>query len=167
MFYNSCPAFCSFREVLAMTTPRPSGEDDVSNSIVSDAIKALVLCRNGAVDDGIGLYKQLLKADYELRKNLPIALHLRFLEGMGLNDAAASIRLDAILAGQDLCLKASLGKPSIEVVAEYRALFAQGTINSAMVARYLIELSKLGKVTELGSFLDVNRFVRCVELSVN
>jgi len=159
--------FVAFREVPAMTQ-RLSGQGDASsNSIVANAIKAIALCRDGAIDDGIGLYRQVLKADYDLRKNLPIALHLKFLESMGLNDAAASIRLDAILAGQNLCLKANLGKPPVEVVAEYRELFAQGIINSAMVAHYLVELSKLGKTSELASFLDVNRFVRRVELSIN
>jgi Putative 2OG-Fe(II) oxygenase len=140
--------------------------DPSSNSIIANSVKALALCRGGAIHDGIGLYKQILKAKYDLRKNLPVALHLRFLENMGLNDAAAAIRLDAIMAGQNLCLKADLGKAPLEVVAEYRHLFAQGIVNSGMVADYLIELSKLGETTELASFLDVNRFVRCVELSI-
>jgi hypothetical protein len=112
------------------------------------------------------LYKQVLKAEFDLRKNLNVALHLRFLESMGLNDAAAAIRLDAIMQGQNLCLKACLGKPPLEVVTEYRELFAQGIVNSAMVAEYLIELSKLGETAELYRFLDVNRFFRCVELSI-
>jgi hypothetical protein len=148
-------------------TERASGPDDPSsNPVLANAIKALALCRSGAVHDGVELYKRVLMAEYDLRKYVPVVLHLRFLESMGLNDAAAAIRLDAIMAGQDLCLKAYLGKPPLEVVAEYRELFAQGIVNSAMVAGYLIELSKLGETTELASFLDVNRFVRCVEVSI-
>jgi hypothetical protein len=150
-----------------MTTQRASGQGDASsNSTVATALKALALCRAGAIHDGVELYKQVLEVEYNLRKNLPIALHLRFLENMGLNDAAAAIRLEAIQAGQNLSLKAALGKPSLDVVAEYRELFAQGNVNTAMVADYLIELSKLGETTELASFLDVNRFVRCVDLSI-
>jgi hypothetical protein len=164
--FTTC-AFVAFREVPAMTTQRASGQGDASlNSTAATALKALALCRAGAVHDGIELYKQVLEVEYNLRKNLPIALHLRFLENMGLNDAAVAIRLDAIQAGQNLCLKAALGKPSLEVIAEYRELFARGIVNSAMVADYLIELSKLGETTELASFLDVNRFVRCVDLSI-
>jgi hypothetical protein len=146
-----------------MTMGHASDQDDPS-TIVANATKALTLCRRGAIHDGIGLYKQILKCD--LRKILPIAFHLRFLESMGLNDVAAAIRLEAVVAGQNLCLKAYFGKPSLEVVTEYRELFAQGIVNSRMVADYLIELSKLGETTELASLLDVNRFVRCVDLSI-
>ena len=142
-----------------------SGQGD-SNAIAADAMKALALCYAGAVDDGVRLYKQVLKAEYDLRKYLNVALHLRFLESLGLKDAAAAIRLDAITEGQNICLKADLGKPPLEVVTEYRELFAQGIANSAMVADYLIEVSKLGETAELYRFLDVNRFVRCVELSI-
>jgi hypothetical protein len=150
-----------------MTTQRTSSdEDNTSNSLAATAIKALALCRAGAVHDGIGLYKQILETEYNLRRHLPVALHLRFLESMGLHDAAAGIRLHAIIAGQNLCLKAALGKPSSEVVAEYRELFAQDIANSAMVADYLIQLSKLGETAQLASFLDANRFVRCVDLCI-
>jgi hypothetical protein len=140
--------------------------DSSSDSIVANTSKALALFRAGAVDDGIVLYKQILKVEYDLRKNLPVALHLGFLESMGLKDAAAEIRLEAIMAGQNLCLKADLGKPPLEVVAEYRELFAQGIVNSAMVADYLIELSKLGETAELASFFDATRFFRRKELSI-
>src|SRR5262249_47244170 len=149
-----------------MTAQRASGQGDPT-SIAANAIKAIALCRAGAVQDGVGLYKEILKDDYDLRKNLNVALHLRFLESMGLNDEAAALRLDAIMQGQNLCLKAGLGKPPLEVVTEYRELFAQGIINSAMVSEYLIELSKLGDTAELHRFLDVGRFLRCMELSIS
>jgi hypothetical protein len=148
-------------------TERASGQGNPSSdSIVANTSKALALFHAGAVDDGIVLYKQVLKAEYDLRKNLPVALHLGFLESMGLKDVAAEIRFEAIMAGQNLCLKADLGKPPLEVVAEYRELFAQGIVNSAMLADYLIQLSKLGETAELASFFDVNRFFRREELSV-
>ena len=147
-----------------MTTRHTSDQGDAS--IVATAMKALALFRSGAIHDGIELYKQVLNAEYDLRKNMPVALHLRFLENMGLNDVAATIRLDAIRAGQNLCFNVHLGKPPLEVLSEYRELFAQGIVNSRMVADYLIELSKLGETTELASFLDVDRFVRCVKLSI-
>ena len=90
-------------------TERASGPDDPSsNPAVANAIKALALCRSGAIHDGVELYKRVLKAEYDLRKYVPVVLHLRFLESMGLNDASAAISLDAIMAGQDLCLKATL-----------------------------------------------------------
>jgi hypothetical protein len=158
--------FVTFWETRAMAAPPASDQGD-PNSIAANALNALALFRAGAIDDGIGLYKQVLKADYDIRKNLNVALHLRFLETMGLNEVAAALRLDAILQGQNLCLKADLGKPPLEVVTEYRELFAQGIINSAMVSDYLIELSKLGDTVELHRFLDVRRFVRCVELSIS
>jgi hypothetical protein len=146
-----------------MTTRHTSDQGDPS--IVTTAMKALALFRSGAIHDGIELYKQVLNAEYDLRKNMPVALHLRFLENMGLNDVAATIRLDAIRAGQNLCFNVHLGKPPLEVLSEYRELFAQGIVNSVMVADYLIELSKFGETTELASFLDVNRFVRCTEVT--
>jgi hypothetical protein len=147
-----------------MTTRHTSDQGDAS--IVATAMKALALFRSGAIHDGIELYKQVLNAEYDLRKDMPVALHLRFLENMGLNDVATTIRLDALRAGQNLCLNAHLGKPPLEVLSEYRELFAQGIVNSVMVADYLIELSKFGETTELASFLNVNRFVRCAELSI-
>ena len=54
-------------------------------------MKALALFRSGAIHDGIGLYKQVLGAEHDLRKNMPVAPRLRFLENMGLNDVAATI----------------------------------------------------------------------------
>jgi hypothetical protein len=147
-----------------MTTRHTSDQGDPA--IVATAMKALALFRSGAIHDGIELYKQVLNAEYDLRKNMPVALHLRFLENMGLNDVAATIRLDAIRAGQNLCFNVHLGKAPLEVLTEYRELFAQGIVNSVMMAEYLIELSKFGETTELASFLDVNRFIRCVELPI-
>ena len=145
-----------------MSKQRASVSSD-SSSIAVEAAKALALCRDGAVREGIGLYKQVLKAAYDL----PVAVHLRFLESIGLSDAAAEIRLHALWTGQNLCLKANLGKPPLEVAAEYRELFAQGIVNSHMISKYVIALSKLGETTELASLLDTDRFVRCVELSIS
>jgi hypothetical protein len=148
-----------------MTTRGDSVPDDSFwNLLVAEAMNALALCRSGAVRDGIDSYRQVLKAEYDLRRNLPVALHLKFLESEGLNDAAGAIRLAAVLAGQNLCLKAGFGKPADEVVAEYRELFAKGIINSNMVEDYLVELSKLGETGELASFLDVERFVQVVDI---
>jgi hypothetical protein len=72
--------FVAFRKVPTMTKQGPSLPGGTSwNSIATNATKALALCRGGAIHDGIELYKQVLKAEYDLRKNLPVALHLTIL----------------------------------------------------------------------------------------
>jgi hypothetical protein len=74
------------------------------------------------------LYKRVLKAEYDLRKYVPVVLHLRFLESMGLNDAAAAIRLDGIMAGQDLCLKAYLASRRLKWSLNIESCLPKGSL---------------------------------------
>ena len=137
------------------------------NLSVADARRAVALCHAGAVYEGVALYIQVMNADDEggNRLQVPVGLDLVFLEGMGLMDAAASIRRAALKSGINLCVTRWLDKPADRVAAEYRELFRQGIVNPVMVNDYLRQLSKLGETAELMRFLDVDRFVRCVEMS--
>jgi hypothetical protein len=67
---------------------------------VSHAAKALTLCRTDDVDNGIALYRKALKTP--AGRNLPVGLHLRMLESLGLNDVADIIRRSALVASADM-----------------------------------------------------------------
>jgi hypothetical protein len=55
----------------------------------SGAVRAIGLCRRGAVGDGIALYQKVLKKHW---RPLPVGVHLKFLRSFGLPDAADIIR---------------------------------------------------------------------------
>ena len=102
----------------------------------SDAARAIALCQTGAVEDGIALYRKVLKRDRS--GTLPVGVHLKLLQSFGLHDAANIIRRSALAAGEDLCFSAVMGRSPAIIVDEYRALFAQGLINARMVSRFLV-----------------------------
>ena len=136
---------------------------------IADAARAIQLCREGSIDDGIALYIQVIntKDDCGRRPQLPVGIHLRLLEDAGLTDAAAAIRHSAVMAGHNVCIGTAFKKPPDEIVAEYRELFADGIVNSAMVADYLVELSKLNEIAELTEFIDPDRLFRRTEISID
>ena len=121
----------------------------------SDAARAIALCRTGAVGDGVALYRRALKSQFAWF--LPVGMHLKMLESLGLHDAAAIIRRSALATGLDICFSAVAGRPPAVIVEEYRSLFAEGLINATMVASFLVALSKLGVRDELAALLDPNR----------
>jgi hypothetical protein len=135
----------------------------------TDAQRAISLCAKGAIDDGIALYRQVLKAKSEGAEpfSLPIGIHLQCLEQLGLEQAAQVIRRDGLEAGQNLNARYALGKSPGAVVAEYRELFARGLVNATMVADFLVQLSKLGKRPEMEPFLDAEQLVRRTVLSID
>jgi hypothetical protein len=122
----------------------------------SDAVRAIGLCRVGAVGDGIALYQKVLKNCSGVWSP-PVGVHLKFLQSFGLPDVADIIRRSALMFGADICVSAMLGRPPKVIVDEYRALFAQGLINAKMVSGFLVALSKLGACDELAALLDPNR----------
>jgi putative 2-oxoglutarate-Fe(II)-dependent oxygenase superfamily protein len=134
----------------------------------ADAMKAIKLCLDGAIDEGVALYAAVTRSidNHGNHPQLPAGLHLLYLENAGLHDAANIIRRNALMAGLNVCIAAALAKPASEVVAGYRALFDQGVINSAMVADYLVQLSKLGRTAELNPFLDVDRLFSRTKISI-
>jgi hypothetical protein len=125
------------------------------SSARSDAARAIALCRTGAVGDGIALYRKVLKN--HLAGFLPVGMHLSLLQSFGLHDAADTLRRSALAAGLDICISAAMGRSLVVVVDEYRTLFGQGLINTTMVCRFLVALSKLGVRDEMAALLDVNR----------
>ena len=135
----------------------------------ADAQRAISLCTKGAIDDGIALYRQVLEAKNARAESLrlPVGIHLQCLEQLGLEQVAQIIRRDGLQAGQNLNVRQALGKPSGAVVEEYRELFARGVVNSAMVADFLVQLSKLGKRAEMEPFLDAEQLVRRTVLPID
>ena len=129
------------------------------NLAASHAAKAFNLFRTGDVADGLALYRKVLKKHAEF---LPVGLHLRMLESLGLNDVADIIRRSAVVAGADINIAAVMGRSPGLIVEEYRVLFAHGLINAPMISNFLVALSKLGLRDELAAMLDPNRLF-CVE----
>jgi hypothetical protein len=129
-----------------------------------DAAEAIALCRKGAVGDGIALYRKALKRNHA--GALPVGVHLKLLGSFGLHDAADTIRRSALAVGQDLCFSGAMNRSPAVIVDEYRSLFAQGLINSTMVSRFLVELSKLGVRDELAALLDPNRLFYKTQVTV-
>ena len=129
----------------------------------SDAAKAIALCRTGAVEDGIALYRKVLKRN---RGTLPVGVHLKLLQSFGLRDAADIIRQSALIAGEDLCFSTVMDRSPAIIIDEYRTLFAQGLINARMVSRYLVALSKLGLWDELAALLDPNQLFCMAQVTV-
>jgi hypothetical protein len=123
---------------------------------------AIALCRKGAIEDGIALYRKALKG----ADALPVGVHLKFLQSSGLYDVADIIRRAAVVAGADLCLSDAMDRPPAIIVDEYRTLFNRGLINTRMVSQYLIALSRLGCRDELAALLDPNRLFCMAQLTV-
>ena len=135
----------------------------------ADAARAISLCSKGAIDEGIALYRQVLKARNERAEGpkLPVGLHLQYLEQLGLEQVAQVIRLEGLRTGQNLNARYALGKSPGAVVAEYRELFARDLVNSTMVADFLVQLSKLGNTAEMKPYLDADHLVRRTILSID
>jgi hypothetical protein len=133
---------------------------DVRSETLAGAAQAIALCCRGDVEQGLARYRAILGAMRDDLVKLPVGLHLKLLRDAGLDAAAAAIRDDALAEGQNLNVGLFAGKPPAEIAAEYRALFAQGVINAAMVAHHLVVLSKLGDTAALAPFLDADRLVR-------
>lgn len=131
-------------------------------SAQSEAARAIALCRKGAVQEGVALYRKLL--DRDLTSPLPVGVHLKMLQSFGLTDAADTIRRSALVAGVDIGLSSVMGRSQQIIVDEYRTLFAQGQINTTMVANLLVALSKLGATKEMAALLDTNRLFCMAEV---
>ena len=118
---------------------------------------ALRLMREGQRASGLSLYRQLL-ATNPLAE--PIGIHAKLLESSGLEDEADALRRLGLLWGADLGTTSLLPTARPESVArEYEALFEQGWINSWMVSRYLVALSRLRRTEDLRNLLDPGRVV--------
>jgi len=131
-------------------------------SAESNTARAIALCRTGAVGDGIALYRKVLNSF----GNLPVGVHLKLLQSFGLHDAAEIIGRAALAAGANLCFSEVMGRSPAMIVDEYRTLFAQGLINSRMVSRFLVALSKLGVSDEVAALLDPNRLFCMAQVTV-
>ena len=83
----------------------PDETRSAETSAQAEFAAALKLFRAGAVDDGIALYRDALKAGAD---TLPVGLHLKFLQSAGLHDVADTVRKEALAAGADLCVAEAL-----------------------------------------------------------
>jgi len=130
-------------------------------STQSEAAAAIALCRAGAIEDGIALYRKILKQT----DTLPVGLHLRFLQSSGLHDIAHIIRKEALAAGADLCVNEAMEMAPLAIANEYSDLFSQGLINARMISNYLVALCKLGARDELGAIIDPDKRLEITQLT--
>jgi hypothetical protein len=128
--------------------------------------EALSLVMAGNQRAGMALYDEWVRGDFVA--DLPIALHLLFLERAGRNGECAALRDLAVERGASLVVRANLASADPdELAAEYEALFAQGTGNARMVFDYLKVLSRLGRIDALSSVVDTERLLKISHLSVD
>lgn len=110
--------------------------------------RALKLCLDGAPDEGLAQFRAAFKK-YQ-KPETPVALFVRMLQEAGRLDTADRLRSLALHAGADLNVSRSLPSATDEArLVEYRALFDAKIINSAMIANYLVLLSRMGNVDEI------------------
>ena len=127
--------------------------------------KALALLLAGETEAGFALYDSCF--DRTNRHHIPIGIHLVFLERAGLNGVAQDLRSLALRRGGNVAVKdLRPGASPQEIAQEYAALFAQGIVNSRMVFRYLVALSRLGRMEEVAALLDTDRLLRTVRLDL-
>jgi hypothetical protein len=123
------------------------------------AAEALRLLLSGRTEDGLAVYARVLKGDR--LPDVPIGLHLLFLEKAGASEGAAALLEMGLERGADVTVKAAgFGASAQDAAAEYEALFARGFANSRMVYEYLRVLAELGRVQDLRRWLDRQRLLR-------
>ena len=135
----------------------PSGPDP--------AAEALRLLLAGEMESGLALYRQQLSGNRI--PDVPIGMHLLFLERAGRADCARSLLQLALERGANVATRAGgFGASAAEAASEYEALFARGIINSRMILDYLRVLAELGRMDELAMILDRGRLLRQVEIDL-
>jgi hypothetical protein len=116
-------------------------------------LEVLRLCRAGDQTAAVELYREKLISSGGF--DVPVGLHLKFLDGGGFTQAAALIRHAGLHAGADVSSCALLRGGDLQnAVAEYRELFASGAATTKMVVNYMTCLSRLGAAAELAVVAD-------------
>ncbi|HYW17379.1 MAG TPA: putative 2OG-Fe(II) oxygenase [Allosphingosinicella sp.] len=127
--------------------------------------QALALLLRGEIDRGLALYETCLKRPNA--HNIPIGIHLLFLERGGLPEVAKELRGLALRRGGTVSIQAAKpGASPAEVVEEHEALFDRGIANGRMIFDYLVALARLGRMDEVRSLLDLARRLRTVRLDL-
>lgn len=125
--------------------------------------EGLKLLLAGDRDRGLASYKKTFRSDH--LPDVPIGLHLLFLERAGQRSEAKALLKLAIDEGANVAVKSGgFGAPPAEAAAEYEDLFESGVVNSRMVFDYLIALSRLGRFDDLARWLDWPRLLRDVRI---
>src|SRR5262245_47845951 len=83
-----------------------------------DAVRAIALCWKGAIEDGIALYKKVLKTHPHVDRPLPVGVHLKILESMGLYHVSNIIRRSALAAGADICFSRVMERTTAATIDE-------------------------------------------------
>lgn len=126
-------------------------------------LEVLRLCRQGDQGAAVDLYRSKLTARGGF--DIPVGFHTRLLTGAGYTRAATLIQRIGLLAGADVSSCAlDRGGDLRKAVAEYRTLFASGTVTSKMVLNYMVCLSRLGEAAELAAVAAPERLFYCGRL---
>ncbi len=136
--------------------PEPQQADPRARvkALATQAGHALHLCREGAMEEGLGEYRRLLNKPGALE--LPLALHTAMLADCGQSEAAQTLRRLSLIIGADLSINA-LRRPLAsrdQTIQEYDRLFAENAINATMIHHYLMMLSAAGRVSDMAPLVD-------------
>jgi hypothetical protein len=83
----------------------PDDRRSAETSAQPEFAAALKLFMAGAVEDGIAVYRNALKAAAD---TLPVGLDLKFLQSARLHDVVDIVRKEALAAGADLCVNEAM-----------------------------------------------------------
>jgi hypothetical protein len=113
-------------------------------------LTVLRLCRENNQSAAAELYRKNLISNGGF--DVPVGLHLKFLNAGGFTQAAELIRQAGLRIGADVSSCALMrGGDLRNAAAEYRELFAAGAATTKMVVNYMVCLSRLGEVAELAA----------------
>jgi hypothetical protein len=129
--------------------------------------EAFAAIARGDLEHGFALYERSLRGD--TLPDAPAGLHIGMLEQAGRHDDAARLRDLAIKYSGDLatCAGSFLGAEPDEAAREYERLFERGFINSRMIHRYLLALSRTGRMEEHAKILAPDRLFELVDLDLS
>lgn len=143
----------------------PAAGPEAQGAKPPNSRQALALLLAGDIDGGLALYETCLKRPNA--HNIPVGLHLVFLERGGLGDVAEDLRRLALRRGGTVSIEAAKpGASPAEIAEEHSALFDRGIANGRMIFDYLVALARLGRMDEVRSLLDLDRRLRTVRLDL-
>lgn len=127
--------------------------------------QALALLLEGKIEAGLALYETCLKRPNA--HNIPVGLHLIFLERGGLPEVAEDLRRLALRRGGTVSVESARpGASPSEIAEEHAELFGRGIGNGRMIFDYLVALARLGRMDEVAALLDLDRLLRTVRLDL-
>jgi len=133
-------------------------QPDEQQRVATDARKALALLMRGRTEAGFELYGQCLRSGFAA--DLPVGLHLLFLEKAGKTQVANRLRELAAGLGADIVAKGVAIATDEQTAAEYETWLERGLINTRMVEAYLLLLARLGRGERIEQLCDPRRLLR-------